>query len=179
MIGHLGPPGPAAFVATGLFFAAMGGAYGAYWLFSHPTGVGRRVAGVGLAVATGGCLVLATALPLVLGARPSLGRPSTTARLRVLSPYPNQVFHGHPASIPVQLQLKGGRVVPFSSFRLRPNQGHIHLYLDGSLVSMTTGLDATIAARPGRHVLRAEFVAVDHAPFDPRVIAAVRFLVRP
>jgi hypothetical protein len=28
---------------------------------------------------------------------------------------------------------------------------------------------------PGPHTLQAEFVAADHAPFDPRVTAAVRF----
>jgi hypothetical protein len=60
---------------------------------------------------------------------------------------------------------------------LPPNEGHIHLYLDGSLVTMTTGLSAMIDAPPGRHALRAEFVAVDHGPFDPRVVATVTFSV--
>jgi hypothetical protein len=54
----------------------------------------------------------------------------------------------------------------------------IHLYLDGSLVSMTTGLDAEIVAPPGQHELRAEFVAVDHGPFQPRVVRTVTFSVR-
>jgi len=51
---------------------------------------------------------------------------------------------------------------------LVPNEGHIHLYLDGSLMSMTTGLDAQIAASPGLHELRAEFVAVDRGRFASR-----------
>jgi hypothetical protein len=64
------------------------------------------------------------------------------------------------------------------SLRLVPNEGHIHLYLDGSLVSMTTALDAQVTASPGQHELRAEFVAVDHSPFQPRVLATVTFWVR-
>jgi hypothetical protein len=84
-----------------------------------------------------------------------------------------------PASIQVDLRLDGGNVVGFSSLRLVPNEGHIHLYLDGSLVSMTTGLDAQIAATPGQHELRAEFVAVDHGPFAPRVVATATFSVHP
>ena len=88
------------------------------------------------------------------------------------------MFRGSPVSIPVQLRLHGGTVVPFTSLRLVPNESHIHLFLDGSLVSMTTGLHAQISASAGQHELRAEFVAVDHAPFQPRVVATVTFSVR-
>ena len=44
---------------------------------------------------------------------------------------------------------------------------------------MTTGLTAGITATPGSHELRAEFVAIDHLPFDPPVIATVTALVTP
>ncbi len=53
------------------------------------------------------------------------------------------------------------------------------MYLDGALVSMTYGLkqDVSIAdLSPGAHRLEAEYVAVDHAPFNPRVIAEVTFV---
>ena len=53
-----------------------------------------------------------------------------------------------------------------------------HLYLDGALVSMT-GLETRITAPPGVHTLEAEFVAVDHAPFQPRVRASVTFRTGP
>jgi hypothetical protein len=33
----------------------------------------------------------------------------------------------------VELRLEGGKIVPISSLRLVANEGHIHLYLDGSL----------------------------------------------
>ncbi len=178
MLAHVGIPGPAPFIAMGLFFAGFGAAYGAYWFFNHPHPSMHRAPAIGLGVIAFGCFVLATIFPILLGARPSLGRPMTEARLEILSPHGGEVFRGSPVSIPVQLRLHGGTVVPFTSLRLVPNEGHIHLFLDGSLVSMTTGLHAQISASAGQHELRAEFVAVDHAPFQPRVVATVTFSVR-
>jgi hypothetical protein len=35
------------------------------------------------------------------------------------------------------------------------------------------------AARPGQHVVQVEFVAADHAPFEPRVLAQAAFDVTP
>ena len=68
--------------------------------------------------------------------------------------------------------------MPFSSLHLIPNEGHIHLSLDGRIVAMSTSLRVDIKTLPGRHTLRAEFVAVDHRPFQPRVVAVVTFEVR-
>ena len=96
----------------------------------------------------------------------------------MLSPRSGEVLHGDPAIVPVVLRLSGGRVVPLTSIHLVPNEGHIHLYLDGSLEAMT-GLDASIAVQPGSHTLEAEFVAVDHGPFRPPVIVTVAFRVLP
>jgi len=177
MVAHAGISGPAPFIAMGLFLAGFAAAYGAYRFFNHPSSVLGRSPAVGFGLIALACFVIATIFPLLLGARPSLGRPSTTARLVILSPLPGETFRGDPASIPVALRLDGGKLVSFTSFRLVPNEGHIHLYLDGSLVSMTTALDAQILASPGKHELRAEFVAVDHAPFQPRVVSLVTFLV--
>lgn len=73
---------------------------------------------------------------MLVGARPGLSRPSTTGKLDIVSPSDGERFQGNPASISVELQLEGATVVPFSSLRLVPNEGHIHLYLDGSLLSM-------------------------------------------
>ena len=43
---------------------------------------------------------------------------------------------------------------------------------------MTEGLRQTIPdVAPGRHRLTVEFVASDHAPFDPRVVEVVAFEV--
>jgi hypothetical protein len=179
VLAHAGIPGPAPFIAMALFFFAFGAAYGAYRLFHHPSDPLRRTASIGLGVVAVVAFGVATILPFFFGARPALGRPSTKARLEIVAPSAGAVIRGDPASVRVELRLEGGKVVPISSLRLVPNEGHIHLYLDGSLVSMTASLDATIEASPGQHQLLAEFVAIDHAPFQPRVQAVVTFTVRP
>jgi len=166
-------------VATGLFLVAAAAGGGVFWLRQrHGTGH-LRAARFALAGVAAACLVAATMMPLLLHATAEIGRPSTTARLTIVSPRPRDVLHGNPAVVDVRLRLVGGQIVPLTSLHLVPNAGHIHLYLDGGLVSMTATLRATIAARPGSHVLRAEFVAVDHGPFDPRVLATVSFRVEP
>ena|SRR5947209_18106563 len=51
----------------------------------------------------------------------------------------------------------------------------INTIVDDGIVSMTFGLTQTLHVAPGEHVLTAEFVAVDHAPFNPRIRRSVRF----
>ena len=80
--------------------------------------------------------------------------------------------------VEVVLDLQGGRIVEDTSSELSPDTGHVHLVLDGRLVSMTYGLVQVVDLRGvahGSHTLQAEYVAADHAPFDPRVTAVVRF----
>ena len=76
------------------------------------------------------------------------------------------------------MTLPGGHIINTSTTTLTPDTGHIHLSLDGKLVSMTYGLVQVVdisGLSPGPHTLGAEFVAADHAPFDPRVVATVQF----
>ena len=146
MVAHAGIPGPAPFIAMGLFFAGFGAAFGAYWFFRHPSPALGRVPAVGLGVLSGACFVAATIFPLLLGARPSLGRPSTSARLEIVSPHEGEMFHGDPARIPVELHLADGKVVPFTSLHLVRDEGHIHLFLDGALDSMSTTLQTRFAS---------------------------------
>ena len=69
-------------------------------------------------------------------------------------------------------------IVEAASTDLTPDTGHVHLRLDGKLISMTYGLvqevDLTTLAA-GDHALEAEFVAADHGPFSPRVTTTVHF----
>ena len=106
---------------------------------------------------------------------PTLGqRPSSTAKLSILSPTNGQVIHG--GTVALKVSLKDAKIVPATSAVLKPNEGHLHVILDNLLISMTTGLQLSIPnVPPGPHLLKVEFVANDHAPFDPRVIAAVAF----
>lgn len=104
-------------------------------------------------------------------------RPTTAARLEILDPTPSQV---EPTDFTLKLRLIGATVVPQTTGSLRRDQGHIHVSLDGQLVSMAYGTSQALhAIKPGSHTIQAEFVAVDHAPFQNRVIAAVLFQVRP
>jgi len=138
-----------------------------------------RAAGWAATALAVGALVAAFVVPPRL--RPTIAtvRPSTTARLEILSPRPGQEFQGDPADVPVTLRLTGGKIVAFTSSRLVPNEGHVHLILDGRLVSMTSSSDQTLPLSPGTYRLEAEFVAVDHGPFDPPVTASVTFRVIP
>jgi hypothetical protein len=138
-------------------------------------------AAIALAVVAATSLVLAFVLPPIIRPDPATLRPGTTARLEYVSPTSGQVFHGDPATIPVDLRLTGGRLVPFTTTNLaaNPNAGHIHILVDGRLVSMTVGLKTTVQVVPGTHLLVAEFVAVDHGPFRPPVTASVGFDVLP
>ncbi len=104
-------------------------------------------------------------------------RPSTSARLEIIDPAPNAKTG---PNVTLKMNLVGAQVVPPDkvSGPLRGDEGHIHVSLDGQLVSMNYGLEAPLTGlKPGMHSVQAEFVAVDHAPFKNRVVAAVLFEV--
>jgi hypothetical protein len=105
-------------------------------------------------------------------------RPSTSATLQIVAPGPNQRTG---AAVDVALRLDGAHLAPAGQVGgiLRPDQGHIHLSVDGQLVAMPGRLDARLPVlTAGSHTLEAEFVASDHLPFSNRVVAAVTFAVR-
>jgi hypothetical protein len=175
-LAHITGPGFGPLIAFGLFSIGMGAAVGVFLLSGHPEAPGRRTAKIGLVLIAIGCLSFATAMPFLYHSGPSFIRPSSTARLEIVSPRPGEILSGAPSTVRVTLRLIGGEIVPLTSTAVTPNQGHIHVFLDNHLLSMT-GLDATIIALPGEHTLRAEFVASDHGPFRPPVTASVTFQV--
>src|SRR5436190_4343097 len=140
IIAHVGMPGLAPFVATGLFFAGTGAAVGAYALLQGRPRRIERPAGIGLGALAVACFCLATATPLIIHVTPALARPTTATHLWIAFPQPGTRISGNPAKVDVVLRLRGGRIVPFSSLHLVPNTGHIHLYLDGRVVAMSTSL---------------------------------------
>jgi hypothetical protein len=133
-------------------------------------------AATGLCVAS---VVLALVLPPIIRPDVTSARPSSDARIRILSPTNGARFRGDPAVVPVRLEVTGGTIVARTSTRLVRNEGHVHVYLDGALLTMSfkPSLASRIDVVPGVHRLTAEFVALDHAPFAPRVIATVVFTV--
>lgn len=104
-------------------------------------------------------------------------RPATTATIAIERPAPGAIERGE--TLDVVLRLDGGEIVDVTSPELTPETGHVHLSIDGTVVSMTTGLVqpvSLVGLDPGEHTLLAEFVAADHAPFDPRETATVTFV---
>jgi hypothetical protein len=102
-------------------------------------------------------------------------RPASTGTLAILSPK-----NGATVTDPVELRvsLNGAKLVPTTTTTVVPDQGHLHVSVDGSLITMTSGLKQALPKlSPGTHVVQVEFVASDHAPFDPRVIASSSFEV--
>jgi hypothetical protein len=106
----------------------------------------------------------------------SESRPSSTATLSILSPKNGSVVKG--PTVHIELSLQGAHIVKQTSTDLSPDKGHVHVLLDGSLISMNYSLGNDIPdVGPGAHRIEVEFVATDHAPFDPRVTAVTSFQV--
>lgn len=114
--------------------------------------------------------------PNTASATPTGARPASTATLALERPTDGQQISAK--QVEVVMSLTGGRILDSASTTLAPDTGHIHLSLDGKLVSMTYGLVQVLdleGLAPGEHTIEAEFVAADHGPFNPRVIAQIRF----
>jgi len=94
-------------------------------------------------------------------------RPSSPATLEIVEPVSGSTVTG--TSVHIVLKLTGARIVATTSTAIQPDEGHVHLYVDNNLVSMNYSLEQDLEVHPGTYVLRAEFVASDHAPFNPRV----------
>ena len=107
---------------------------------------------------------------------PAASRPSSSAKLTIDSPRNGQVVRG--TNLKLKLGLQGAKIVPVTTTKIRPDQGHVHVLLDGKLISMNYALSETLPKlQAGTHVIQVEFVAADHQPFDPRVLTQAAFQV--
>jgi hypothetical protein len=100
-------------------------------------------------------------------------RPSSPAIVEVVEPAAGETITG--TTVHVVLKLTGAKIITATTTTIRPDEGHVHLYVDNSLVSMNYGLEQDLPVHPGTFVIKAEFVAADHAPFNPRVWSAETF----
>jgi hypothetical protein len=120
------------------------------------------------------CVMTLIAVALVscggqTAASPSLVRPSSPAVISIMEPASGETVTG--ATVHVVISLTGARIVSQTTTNIRADEGHVHLFVDNVLVSMNYGLDQDLPVHPGTYVLTAEFVAADHAPFNPRVVS--------
>jgi hypothetical protein len=103
-------------------------------------------------------------------------RPSSPAKLTIVSPHNGQTVRQSRAE--VRLKLVGAKIISQTTTRIQGDEGHVHLLVDGKLVNMNYGLSERLPQLPpGQHVLQVEFVAADHAPFEPRVLTQAAFQV--
>jgi hypothetical protein len=105
-------------------------------------------------------------------------RPSSPAKLTIMTPRNGQTVRQERPEL--RLDLQGAEIVGQTTTRIRGDQGHVHLIVDGKLVTMNYGLRERLPQlTPGQHVVQVEFVAADHVPFDPRILTQAAFKVAP
>lgn len=68
----------------------------------------------------------------------AVARPSSPAVVSIVEPTAGQTVTG--SSVHVVLSLTGAEIVSATTTDIRPDQGHVHLYVDNVLVSMNYGL---------------------------------------
>lgn len=124
------------------------------------------IAAVLLLSACGGG-VAGTPTPSAPSTPAQASRPSTDAKVTIISPTQGEVVHG--TMVNVVIGLSGATVTRTYSTNINPREGHIHLYLDNQLIYMNYTLQQEVPVHPGlQYTLYAEFVAADHFPFNPR-----------
>lgn len=107
----------------------------------------------------------------------SSSRPRSSATVSIIEPEVNAVVSGE--KFRVEIGLEDGRIVKETSRDLTPGEGHVHVSIDGQIQSQTYGLVQELKTpKAGTHLLQVEFVAKDHGPFDPRIIASAPFEVK-
>jgi hypothetical protein len=135
-----------------------------------------RLAALGLVVALAACGGPGSS-PVPSPSASSGPRPSSPAVVGIVEPKNGATVTG--STLHVVLSLQNAVIVKQTSSDIRPDQGHVHLYVNNVLVSMNYGLVQDLPVHKGTYVLKAEFVASDHAPFNPRVYSpAVVFTVK-
>ena len=108
---------------------------------------------------------------------PTLGaRIASTARIAIVAPTPGQTVKG--PNVTVKVKLTGGTITKIVSQDVKPDVGHVHILMDGQIITLLAGYSFTIPhVSKGPHLIQAEFVEVNHAPFYPAVQQSVSIRV--
>jgi hypothetical protein len=139
-------------------------------------------------VALAGALALAAALAGCSGGDNNGGptptsdtlgpRPSSPAKLTIDAPRNGATVPASGAKL--EVSLAKAKIVNLTTRNIKPSEGHIHVLVDDQLVAMNYQLSGKLPKLdPGTHVVKVEFVAADHLPFDPRVLTQAAFVVKP
>jgi hypothetical protein len=118
-------------------------------------------------------MIVGTGVPTAVAGAP---RPSSPAKLSFVDPRSNAEESGD--DMTVRMDLQNATLTPLTTTAITPDTGHIHLSLDGALISMSGDTLQVIDLRnvsSGTHTLTADFVAADHLPFDPPVTTSDTF----
>jgi hypothetical protein len=86
-----------------------------------------------------------------------------------VSPVDGSIVHGGMVNVTVAIQ--NAHIVQATTLNLHPDEGHVHLLIDGNLQRMGYTLTQSFSLAPATYTMQAEFVASDHAPFSPRVMS--------
>ena len=107
-------------------------------------------------------------------------QPASHGRIAIITPANREVIHT--LTVHVKVRITGATAGTAAPQAL---PGWLHLYLDGKIMSIqpVAGNYGVMEqplghVRPGRHLLRAEFVQPNHLPWRPSVATTVTFTVR-
>ncbi len=107
--------------------------------------------------------------------------PSSRASIAIITPTRGDIVRS--PTVHVKVRITGAS--PARTADPQPLPGWLHLYLDGKIMSIqpvpssnSVMEHALRHVKPGRHLLRAEFVQPNHLPWRPSVAATVTFTVR-
>lgn len=74
--------------------------------------------------------------------------------------------------VPVEIDLQGGTLTAESRSE-DDTEGHLHVYVDGELVSMPATDAPEVELEPGSHEITVEFTQADHRSYEPRILDSI------
>jgi hypothetical protein len=75
-------------------------------------------------------------------------------------------------TVELTVELTGGELTAETESD-DPTQGHLHIFIDGTITSMPSTTTNEVELEAGDHTIAVEFTTADHRSFDPRVQDAI------